>query len=241
MITSRNALIRWIPYIPSFGANKNRLVSHEFFAYPASSNRAPASSTATRYPFSISRRALTDPPNPDPMTTTSKSCVMRPPGPNQASTQSLRPADLLQQPERACHQFGEGLVGQSVRRGDREHALGGDRLRLDVPADPFDALPTAESGRPHAAHRGVDRPERRAVPFVDVDRAGHQLRGDRPAAATVPGPDARVQAVLALVRALDRLGLVGEPVDRDDRSERLVVEALHRRSHPGQHGRLVEQ
>ncbi len=71
MITSRTALIRWIPYHPSRGANRNRDLSQEFFAYDASSNRAPASSTATRYPFSVSRSAVTLPPNPEPMTTTS--------------------------------------------------------------------------------------------------------------------------------------------------------------------------
>jgi hypothetical protein len=60
-----------MPYQPSFGANRNRLLSHEFFANPASSNRAPASRTATLYPFSVSRSALTLPPNPDPMISTS--------------------------------------------------------------------------------------------------------------------------------------------------------------------------
>jgi hypothetical protein len=37
----------------------------------SSAKRRPASSTATRYPFSTSRSAATLPPNPEPMITTS--------------------------------------------------------------------------------------------------------------------------------------------------------------------------
>ena len=52
--------------------------------------------------------------------------------------------------------------------------------------------------------------------------------------------DGGVQAVLAVVGAGDRVGLVGEPVQRDDRPERLVAEAGHVGRDALEDGRLVE-
>lgn len=46
-------------------------MSQEFFGRVAAVKRRPASSTPTRYPFSVSRSAVTEPPKPEPTTTTS--------------------------------------------------------------------------------------------------------------------------------------------------------------------------
>ncbi len=65
--------MRWMPYRPSFGAHNHRLRRQLVLAKSSSSNRRPASTTPTRYPFSTSRNALTLPPNPEPTIRTSKS------------------------------------------------------------------------------------------------------------------------------------------------------------------------
>ncbi|GEK18458.1 hypothetical protein CPE01_21910 [Cellulomonas persica] len=62
-----------MPVQPSRGAHRNRRTSQEVRGRVSSVNRRPASRTSTRYPFSVSRRAATDPPNPEPTTTTSAS------------------------------------------------------------------------------------------------------------------------------------------------------------------------
>src|SRR5438034_10310535 len=64
-----------MPKQPRAGAQRKFLRSHEVFGNSSSAKRRPASSTATRYPFSASRRAATLPPNPEPTTTTSKSLI----------------------------------------------------------------------------------------------------------------------------------------------------------------------
>ena len=114
-------------------------------------------------------------------------------------------------------------------------------LHLDEPADAFAALPAAQSGVLHPAHRGVDAAERRREPLVDVDGAAVDLAGDPPTALGVGGPDTGVQSVLGVVGPGHRLRVVGDRIDADHRPEGLVRIAVHLRGDAGEHGRLVEQ
>ena len=70
-----------MPVMPNCGAHMYLEIRHDVFGKAlcrcpgtgsaGSSNLRPASSTPTRYPFSVSRRAATLPPNPEPITRTS--------------------------------------------------------------------------------------------------------------------------------------------------------------------------
>src|SRR5205085_5764966 len=82
--------------------------------------------------------------------------------------------------------------------------------------------------------------EGRAERLVDVHRAALDLPRDGTRASGVPAVDRGVQPVLALVGAGHGVRLVAEAVDRDDRAEALVPEALHARDHALEHRRLVE-
>ena len=68
---SLNAVIRKIPRSPNRGIQKYFRRFHADFANSSSPYRRPASTTPTLYPFSASRSALTDPPNPLPITSQS--------------------------------------------------------------------------------------------------------------------------------------------------------------------------
>ena len=63
--------MRCSPVQPSFGAQMKLRRRQEVFGSVCGVNRRPASSTPTRYPFSVRRSAVTLPPNPEPMTRTS--------------------------------------------------------------------------------------------------------------------------------------------------------------------------
>src|SRR3954451_2778361 len=76
---------------------------------------------------------------------------------------------------------------------------------------------------------------------VDPHRAEVQPLGHPHRAAVVPGPHAGGQAVLDAVGPADRLVLVGEPLDGDDRAEDLVLDHLVVLPQPGHHGGLDEE
>ena len=71
MVTWRKKVILNRPLQPKTGSH-NHLRKFQFvFGKSLGLNRLPFSTTRTRYPFSASRNALTDPPNPDPTMTKS--------------------------------------------------------------------------------------------------------------------------------------------------------------------------
>jgi acyl-CoA reductase-like NAD-dependent aldehyde dehydrogenase len=76
---------------------------------------------------------------------------------------------------------------------------------------------------------------------VDPDRPELDRLGDPHAAAGIGGPDRRRQPEPDVVRPLDRLLLVGEPLDRDDRPEHLVLDDLAFLVRADDDGRLVER
>lgn len=126
-----------------------------------------------------------------------------------------------------------------------EGAIGSSRWWATVWASVYLRMPSEPCRGPgrvlHAAHGRLGAAVGGGVALVDVDGAGAQAGGDGVAAAGVLGPDAGVEPVRGGVGLRDRLVLVGEPVDRDDRAERLLAADRHRRLDPVQDGGLVEE
>src|SRR6478735_8927851 len=101
----------------------------------------------------------------------------------------------------------EEPVQADARRAEHAvHAvLHGDGLRPRGLPESLATVPVADAGRPDAALRRTDRAPRRDVALVDVDRPGAHALGQGGAAARVGGPDAGVQAALAVVHRGDSL------------------------------------
>ncbi len=111
---------------------------------------------------------------------------------------------------------------------------------LGVLEDALGAVPAAEAGVLHAAHRRLDAAVGGRVALVDVDGAGAQPGGDLAAAPGVLRPDRGVQAVRRGVGLLDRLVLGLEAVDGDDRPEGLLGADGHGLRDTVEDGGLVE-
>lgn len=105
---------------------------------------------------------------------------------------------------------------------------------------PSGAVPAADAGGLHAAHRGRRAAERQSVTLVDVDGACAQPRGDRLALGLAARPHTGVEPVFAVVRLLDGFLHAVDGIDRHHRAERLVACTVHLVGDVGQHCRFEE-
>src|SRR5699024_12583567 len=105
--------------------------------------------------------------------------------------------------------------------------------RRDVVVDVLLLLVLSQAGRsqlaaitrlPHAAPLCLRQVW---VEVIDPDRAVAQARGDSLCLTGVAGPHGASEAVLRVIRDLDRVLLGAEGFLRDDRTEGLVVHSVH--------------
>jgi len=148
---------------------------------------------------------------------------------------------VLQHAERRGHAAGVPLGGHARRHADGGDALLGDGPGLGVLLHALAAVAAAEAGVAHAAHRRVERPPGRAVRLVDVHGAAVDAARDLAAELGVLRPDARVQAVLGVVRACDRVVVGLELEDRGHRAERLLAGDSVVGRHVREHRRRVAE
>ena len=112
----------------------------------------------SRRPCSPSRSAaarVTEPPNPDPMTS---DVVVEGSAPSSvgwavASSRTSGAPQLLHQAEVGGHHLRVGLVLHPEHRREPDQLLHRDRLRLGVAQDALAALPPTHAGLAHATHR----------------------------------------------------------------------------------------
>src|SRR4051812_26499806 len=93
---------------------------HEVAGRVDSSKRWPASRTATRYPFSVSRSAVVDPPKPLPTTMTSTSLSL----PATAAGYGPEPAGSGPGADAAQHRLADLGVGRQRGRASLDPAAG---------------------------------------------------------------------------------------------------------------------
>src|SRR5947207_3063212 len=101
--TSLSSVSRRMPWQKRLGIHRNRRTFQLVRAKSDAFQRLPASSTATRWPFSASRSAATEPPKPDPTTRTSYLSIAATPGMLTLSAGGVNHSYCGRRGARACY------------------------------------------------------------------------------------------------------------------------------------------